>query len=119
MCQQLDFPRLVHRVYEDGARIFIEAGSGNVCSRWIDKILENKEHMTVSLNRRGISDHTSIIRALAKLFSHQVSLDLSPLYSQTTETLSQRKPTVKTLTLGENRILTKILSEKIVKFSKT
>ncbi|NJM71102.1 MAG: PfaB family protein [Scytonema sp. RU_4_4] len=112
LCQQLDFPRLVHRVYEDGARIFIEAGSGNVCSRWIDKILENKEHMTVSLNRRGISDHTSIIRALAKLFSHQVSLDLSPLYSQTTETLSQRKPTVKTLTLGENRILTKILSEK-------
>lgn len=127
LCQQLDFPRLVNRVYEDGARIFIEAGSGNICSRWIDKILENKEHMTVSLNRRGIDDHTSIIRALAKLFSHQVSLDLSALYSQETETSTQLKPTVKTLTLGRhshggvppvegsvrsgNRIITKILSD--------
>jgi PfaB family protein len=127
LCQQLDFPRLVNRVYEDGARIFIEAGSGNICSRWIDKILENKEHMTVSLNRRGIDDHTSIIRALAKLFSHQVSLDLSALYSQETETSTQLKPTVKTLTLGinshggvtpvergvrsGNRIFTKILSD--------
>ncbi|MBW4596909.1 MAG: PfaB family protein [Brasilonema angustatum HA4187-MV1] len=131
LCQQLDFPRLVNRVYDDGARIFIEAGSGNICSRWIDKILENKEHITVSVNRRGVDDHTSIIRALAKLFSHQVSLDLSALYTQATETSSQLKPTVKTLTLGGNshvgvpqrqtptegsirsgnRILTKILSD--------
>ncbi len=60
LSQQLDFPRLVKRVYDDGARIFIEAGAGSVCSRWIDKILENKEHLTVSLNRRGMDDHTSI-----------------------------------------------------------
>ncbi|WP_017317834.1 type I polyketide synthase [Mastigocladopsis repens] len=111
LCHQVDFPRLVNRVYEDGARIFVEAGSGNVCSRWIDKILENKEHMTVSLNRRGIDDHTSIIRALVKLFSHGVSLDLSPLYSQTTETSSQLKPTVRTVNLGGNRIVPKIWSD--------
>jgi len=111
LCEQVDFPRLVNRVYEDGARIFVEAGSGNVCSRWIDKILENKEHITVSFNRRGMDDHTSIIRALAKLFSHQVSLDLSSLYSQTTETSSQLKPTVKTVNLGGNRIVAKILSD--------
>jgi PfaB family protein len=101
LCQPLDFPRLVNRVYNDGARIFIEAGSGNVCSRWIDKILENKEHITVPLNRRGIDDHASIIRALGKLLSHQVAVDLSPLYGETTEASSQRKPTVKTLTLGK------------------
>ncbi len=62
LCQQLDFPRLVNRVYDDGARIFIEAGAGSVCSRWIDKTLENKEHITVSLNRRGMDDHTSIVQ---------------------------------------------------------
>ncbi|ARV57927.1 beta-ketoacyl synthase [Nostocales cyanobacterium HT-58-2] len=111
LCQQIDFPRLVNRVYEDGARIFIEAGSGNVCSRWIDKILENKEHITVSLNRRGIDDHTSIIRALAKLFSHQVCVDLSPLYGQTTEASSQVKPTVRTFTVGGNKFVDKILTD--------
>jgi PfaB family protein len=110
LCEPLDFPRLVNRVYEDGARIFIEAGSGNVCSRWIDKNLEGKDHITVSLNRRGTDDHTSIIRALAKLLSHRVSLDLSLLYSQKTET-SQHKPTVKTLTLGGKDIVSTILSD--------
>ena len=81
LCQQLDFPQLVNRVYDDGAKIFIEAGAGGVCSRWIDKILANKEHITVSLNRRGMDDHTSLVKALAKLLSHRVNLNLSPLYN--------------------------------------
>lgn len=81
-CEQVDFPRLVNRVYEDGARIFIEVGAGTGNSRSIDQILDSKEHIAVSLNRKGINDYTSLIRTLAKLSSHQVPLDLSPLYSQ-------------------------------------
>ncbi|MFM6310767.1 MAG: polyketide synthase, partial [Dolichospermum sp.] len=81
LCQQLDFPRLVNHVYSDQIRIFIEVGVGNNCSRWISEILKHQEHLTVSLNKRGVDDHTSIIKALAKLFSHRVQLDLSPLYS--------------------------------------
>jgi PfaB family protein len=81
LCHQLDFPRLVNHVYNDNIRIFIEVGVGSNCSRWISEILKNKEHLTVSVNRRGVDDHTSIIKALAKLFSHRVELDLSPLYS--------------------------------------
>ncbi|MTJ49133.1 PfaB family protein [Dolichospermum sp. UHCC 0259] len=81
LCQPLDFPRLVNRAYNDNIRIFIEVGVGSNCSRWIGEILKEKEHLAVSLNRRGVDDHTSIIKALAKLFSHRVELDLSPLYS--------------------------------------
>ncbi|WP_341525308.1 type I polyketide synthase [Nostoc sp. UHCC 0302] len=110
LCQQLDFSRLVNRVYDDGARIFIEAGAGSVCSRWIDKNLENKEHITVSLNRRGVDDHTSIIKALAKLVSHRVSLDLSPLYSVAQEISNQNKSTIKTVNLGRKSIIDNILS---------
>ncbi len=110
-CEQLDFPRLVNHVYDDGARIFIEAGAGGVCSRLINKILENKEHITVSLNRRGINDHTSIIKALAKLLSHQVDLDLSPLYSFAKETANQNTATLRTVTLGGNSITATILND--------
>ena len=81
LCHQLDFPRLVNRAYNDNIRIFIEVGVGSNCSRWISEILKDKEYLAVSLNRRGVDDHTSIIKALAKLFSHRVELDLSPLYS--------------------------------------
>ncbi|WP_226889211.1 PfaB family protein [Nostoc sp. MG11] len=115
-CEQLDFPRLVNRVYADGARIFLEAGAGSVCSRWIDQILINKEHITVSLNRKGVDDHTSIVKALAKLLSHQVELDLSPLYSFTEETANQSTTTLKTVNLGGNSITATILSEENRKF---
>jgi len=80
LCQSLDFPRLVNTVYGYGARIFIEAGAGSSCCRWIDKILQNQEHLSVSVNRRGTDDFLSILKALAKLVSHQVPMDLSSLY---------------------------------------
>jgi PfaB family protein len=115
LCEQLDFPRLVNQVYEDGARIFIEAGAGGVCSRWIDKNLEGKEHITVTLNRRGVDDHASIIKALAKLLSHQVSLNLSPLYTQSQESSRRSKLTTRTVVLGGEPIASKILSEENLK----
>ncbi len=80
LSQQVDFPRLIDRVYQDEVRIFIEIGAGSSCTRWIDAALKDKEHLAVSFNRRGFDDHTSFVRALAKLVSHRVPLDLSPLY---------------------------------------
>ncbi len=81
LSQQLDFYRLVNRVYASGARIFVEVGAGNTCSRWIAQNLKKKEHTTVFLNRRGVPEHTTLIRALAQLISHRVEIDLSPLYN--------------------------------------
>lgn len=110
LSQELDFPKLVNRIYDDGAKIFIEAGAGSVCSRWLDKILEDKEHITVSLNRRGLDDHTSFIKALAKLVSHRVAVNLSPLYSPVTEISKLNKAMLRTVTLGGDAITGKILS---------
>jgi PfaB family protein len=76
----LDFPRLIRRVYADGARIFIEAGAGSNCSRWVDETLKGEPHLALSLNRRGTDDYTTLVRVLARLYSHRVPLDLSPLY---------------------------------------
>ncbi|MEH1982154.1 MAG: PfaB family protein [Nostoc sp.] len=112
LCQELDFPQLVNRVYGDGVKIFLEAGAGNVCSRWIDKILGNQEHITVSLNRRGMDDHAAMVKALAKLLSHQVNVDLSPLYSKAQETANSNKATLRTVTLGGKAIAATILSDK-------
>jgi acyl transferase domain-containing protein len=110
LCQQLDFPRLVNRVYGDGAKIFIEAGAGGICSRWIDKNLGNQEHLTVSLNRRGTDDHSSLIKALAKLLSHQVNLNLAPLYDLSSENNKQNKLTLRKVTLGGNSMTSAILN---------
>ncbi|MFN6513115.1 MAG: PfaB family protein [Nostoc sp. CreGUA01] len=103
LCQQLNFPQLINRVYQDGFNIFIEVGAGSNCSRWIDKVLNQKEHVTVTLNKRGVDDHTSFLKALAKLLSHRVNLDLSPLYSQVQDFSHNSQSRVKNLTLDSSR----------------
>jgi PfaB family protein len=110
LCQPLDFPRLVNRIYEDGNRIFVEAGAGSICSRWIDEILGQKEHITISLNRRGTDDFTSIAKALAQLLSHRVPVDLSPLYQLQAKD-QQRRSILKNITLGGRDIISTILNE--------
>ncbi len=81
LCQPLDFPRLIDQVYQDGARIFIELGPGGSCSRWIRETLKQTDHTTVTFNTRGVDDHTAMLRAIAKLVGHRVSLDLACLYA--------------------------------------
>jgi PfaB family protein len=78
----LDFPRLVGKVYEDGARIFIETGAGSNCSKWIDHILKNKEHLSVSINQHGVGDGLSVLRCLAKCISHRIPVDLEALVNK-------------------------------------
>ena len=75
----LDFPRLVRRVYEDGARIFIEVGAGSNCSKWIDAILKDKPHAVMWVDQAKVDQQTMLVRLLAKLVSQGVPLNLSPL----------------------------------------
>lgn len=83
----LDFPRLVDQVYASGARVFIEAGAGGNCARWIDESLKGQPHLALSMNRRGTDDYTNLVRFLARLHSHRVPVDLSPLYTPVTDRL--------------------------------
>ena len=81
LVQPLDFPRLVNKVYEEGARVFIELGAGANCSRWVSESLHGKPHLSISINRKGIDDQASILRLLARLTSHFVKLNLDPIYT--------------------------------------
>ena len=77
----IDFPRLINLAYQDGARIFIELGAGSNCSKWVGATLKGKPHAAMSINHNNVSDHISILRLLARLISHKVSLNLDPLRS--------------------------------------
>ncbi|MBI9049268.1 MAG: type I polyketide synthase [Anaerolineaceae bacterium] len=83
----LDFPRLINKVYDDGARIFIETGAGSNCSKWVDQTLKREEHISMAVNINGVSDGNAVLRTLAKCVSHRVPLTLDALYS--TERLAQ------------------------------
>ena len=80
LCNCLDFPRLIHLAYNDGARIFVELGAGGNCARWVKDTLQGQPHAAYSINRKGVDDHTSILRLMARMVSQLVPVNLSVLY---------------------------------------
>ena len=103
-CEMVDFPRLVQRVYDDGARLFVELGPAGGCTRWIGDILQGREHVVMAANQRKVDDDLALLRVLAKLVGHRVELDLSPLAKQNQpdmgDTQPPRKALFRTVVLG-------------------
>ncbi|HRF98967.1 MAG TPA: hypothetical protein PLZ51_27340, partial [Aggregatilineales bacterium] len=98
--------------YNDGARVFIEVGAQNTCTRWIRDILRDKPHVAVATNRMGVSDSQSIARLIAKLVSHRVPMDLSILARPSAEATSNGKKTlIQKITLGKTPLREAILSD--------
>ena len=75
-----DFPRTIERAYDDGIRIFVEAGPRASCTRMIDRILDDRPHLAVAANHSADDETTSLLRCLAQLMAERVPLDLSTLY---------------------------------------
>ncbi|HEX7620443.1 MAG TPA: PfaB family protein [Anaerolineales bacterium] len=80
LCHCLDFPRLIQLAYNDGARIFVELGAGSNCARWVNDTLQGQPHAAYSINRKGVDDHTSILRLMARMISQQVPVNLNAFY---------------------------------------
>jgi 3-hydroxymyristoyl/3-hydroxydecanoyl-(acyl carrier protein) dehydratase/malonyl CoA-acyl carrier protein transacylase len=113
-CQTVDFPRLVQRVYDDGARLFVELGPASTCTRWIGEILKQREHMVVAANQRGVDDDLALLRVLARLVSHRVELDLRPLTEPVQAAKAEqspRKALVRKVVLGGKDLHAAIVSD--------
>ncbi len=76
----LDFPKLVNNAYEAGSRIFLELGPRMSCSKWIDQILDSKEHLSIGVNQKGQDDFKGISKALSQLWALGYDLELQALF---------------------------------------
>ena len=88
----LDFPSLVRRAYDDGARIFIELGPQASCTRMIDKILGAQPHMAKSACVRNQDETGTILRLLARLLAERAPVDLGALYGRESLAAAHRAP---------------------------
>ena len=75
-CSKVDFAALANKAYDQGARVFIELGPRENCTQYISETLGDREHLAAATDRKGAGCRTSMLRALARLFSHQVPMDL-------------------------------------------
>ena len=116
-CSRFDFFEVVRRAHAEGASIFIEMGPRQNCGKWISETLEGKPHTTIPIDRKGLDELDVLLRALAKLTSHNVDVDLTPLFGRYAN-MSTKSKTVKTITLGGKHIASEIQKRGIVKLLK-
>ncbi len=108
---EIDFQKLIEKTYDDGGRIFIELGPRDNCAKWVGEILGKREHLAVSINRKGDDENITIIQAMARLFSNKVTADLSPLFVSAKMKSVSKRLLVKSITLGGDAVSSGILSE--------
>lgn len=69
----------VERMYDDGARIFVEVGPGNVISGLVGSILQSRPHLALPIDRPGRDGVVQLMHVLAELAAHGVPVDISRL----------------------------------------
>ena len=92
LCEPVDFPRLVNTLSAQGATVFIEMGAGRSLCSWTDKILKmcalaqdkvQPNHMTVAVNAKRADPQLTFARAVAKLVSFGVDINLKSFFDGT------------------------------------
>ncbi|MCB1690302.1 MAG: acyltransferase domain-containing protein, partial [Halioglobus sp.] len=75
------FQEQVENLYDDGFRVFIEVGPGNVLSRLVTQIVGDKPHAAISTNMEAHNDVTAFQCALAQMIVQGMEVDCERLYS--------------------------------------
>src|SRR5262249_30298131 len=70
----------IEAMYAAGARIFVEAGPGTVLTDLVDRVLGDRPHLAVAIDRSGEPGLPTFLGALARLCTAGVDVDLRPLY---------------------------------------
>ena len=88
----IDFPGLIERAYEDGVRVFVEAGPGSSCTRLIGQILAGKPHLACSACRAEGDPILAIMDVAARLIAEGIPVSLAGLYGREPLTESSSAP---------------------------
>jgi PfaB family protein len=111
----VDYTRVIEQAYADGARIFLEMGPGNSCSRMIGSILEGKPHMARAACYPGQKPTSLILRLLAHCLAERVPVDLAALYPESLLVAEEPAgPRIETVIGGKGFSPSAILEEKPV-----
>jgi acyl transferase domain-containing protein len=78
--RQVRFRETIQRMYEDGARIFVEVGPRGNLRSFIDDILRGKPYAAISSNVEHRSGISQLHHLLGELIAHGVSVRLDHLY---------------------------------------
>jgi phosphopantetheine--protein transferase-like protein len=100
----VQFRHTVEKMYEDGARVFLEVGPRGNLTAFVDDILRAEPHLAIPLNVPSRSGITQLHHALAMLAAQGVAMNLEYLYEgralPRSTTSQQKAPEAMKLSLG-------------------
>jgi acyl transferase domain-containing protein/NADP-dependent 3-hydroxy acid dehydrogenase YdfG len=105
LAQPVRFVDEIEAMYARGVRTFIEIGAGATLADLTGQILEGREHLAVSCDRKGKSGITSLHEALARLAVRGVAMDFAPLwaaYAPPVQQAPKKKPAMTLKITGSN-----------------
>ncbi|NOY24532.1 MAG: acyltransferase domain-containing protein, partial [Oligoflexia bacterium] len=76
LAQPVRFVEMIEAMHDAGARTFVEVGPGHVLTKLTDRILRGRDHLAVSLDRKGRDGLHQLLDATAQLLA--AGLDLRP-----------------------------------------
>ncbi len=91
LVEAVDFQKEIEEIYDAGARIFIECGPSAVLTGLVSDILQNKEHLALSLDRHGKHGITQLQFLLAQAFVSGLEPELGKLYMHRIESVLPEK----------------------------
>ena len=82
LAQPVRFVDQIEAMYARGVRTFVEVGAGSVLTELVGRILGDRPHRAVSLDRKGKHGVTTLQEGLGRLAIAGVPMDLAPLWAQ-------------------------------------
>lgn len=77
----LDLPRTILQMWQDGVRVFVEHGPRAACTGWIKRILKDRPHVAIALDRAGRNGVRQAAQALAELVAAGVPCEPAPFFA--------------------------------------
>jgi len=74
------FTAMIEKMYAEGVRTFVEVGAGNTLTGLLGRILGDRRHLAVGLDREGQDGITGLHEALGQLAVAGVELDFAALW---------------------------------------
>ncbi|MBW1885606.1 MAG: acyltransferase domain-containing protein, partial [Deltaproteobacteria bacterium] len=82
LASPVKFVDMIESMYEAGIRSFVEVGPGSVLTGLVGRILEDRPHVAVNLDRKGKDGVRSLFEALARISVEGLTLDFASLWSE-------------------------------------
>ncbi|MEM6296771.1 MAG: beta-ketoacyl synthase N-terminal-like domain-containing protein, partial [Myxococcota bacterium] len=80
LTQPVRFVDTIEAMYASGARVFVEVGPGSVLTGLVGRILGDRPHRAIHLDRKGRDGVRTLLEGLASLAAEGVTLDLAALW---------------------------------------